>query len=533
MSRFFQLFLSVAVIFVAASCSNRARPGKECTAENHCRLKNDVAACERGYVWEDPDDQDNNACVEPPCECDTDASCNTACVCDSNCGVCDQENDQQFCSRHTAECGVVNELDLCNNLRAISCGSCTNQESCFAKSCECVPETASQLCLAVGKDCGELTARDRCGFQTTVNCGGCGIGEQCGGTTGPANVCNCLGETDAELCSAYSVSCGDATIVDGCGTTRTITCPDTCVGPETCGGSFGSNTCGQIICTTDDWCRGSSPLASGADYVYPGAIWASASDDIWMVGSYASIFHFDGAAWEQWGQLEAGADFEAVWGASAASPWLAGQNGLGYAFNASSWEAITGLSQMDVYGIWGVDANDVWAVGSSKFGSQGYVSHYDGIGWEDSYLSSLDTFYAIWGAAWNDIWAVGAYGYIYHYDGTDWTMHTKPTTNSLYGIWGLGADNVWAVGAAGTIAHWDGNTWTAEQVGTSALRGIMGSSASNIWAVGDGGTILNYAGSGWVAQNSGTSRDFGAIWVFSDGKAWVGAEGAVILSHSP
>ncbi len=103
----------------------------------------------------------------------------------------------------------------------------------------CVPPTSAELCLAAVRECGPLTVIDRCGTtRTVVSCGTCTAGEACAG-----GVCVCQPETSAAICQRLARSCGTATTTDNCGAARTVSC-GTCSGSSTCGGGSTPGGCG-------------------------------------------------------------------------------------------------------------------------------------------------------------------------------------------------------------------------------------------------------------------------------------------------
>lgn len=65
--------------------------------------------------------------------------------------------------------------------------------------------------------------------------------------------------------------------------------------------------------------------------------------------------------------------------------------------------------------------------------------------------ASSFSLYGLWGADADDIYAVGQGGRILHYDGADWNSLTSPTSETLLGVWGPSADDIFVVGENGTI----------------------------------------------------------------------------------
>lgn len=118
----------------------------------------------------------------------------------------------------------------------------------------------------------------------------------------------------------------------------------------------------------------------------------------------------------------------------------------------------------------------------------------------------------------DDIWSVGVQGYISHWDGVGWTTITSPITTTLNGVDFISATDGWAVGNGGLIAHWDGDSWKiirpytpAKSDGSLAfsyLEDVDFITPTDGWAVGSwshqgGGSslILRWDGQGWQEAN--------------------------------
>jgi hypothetical protein len=63
----------------------------------------------------------------------------------------------------------------------------------------------------------------------------------------------------------------------------------------------------------------------------------------------------------------------------------------------------------------------------------------------------------IWGVAANNVFAVGTSGIMLQYDGTFWHSIPSGTDDFLNSVWGSAPDNVFAVGENGTILRFDGD----------------------------------------------------------------------------
>ena len=85
-------------------------------------------------------------------------------------------------------------------------------------------------------------------------------------------------------------------------------------------------------------------------------------------------------------------------------------------------------------------------------GDFGITLHWDGSDWTSVSSSTTEFLRGVWGSEANDVWAVGgAPSTIVHWDGSTWTSVPTGTTTVLNGVWGSGASDVWAVGSSGTI----------------------------------------------------------------------------------
>ncbi len=191
----------------------------------------------------------------------------------------------------------------------------------------------------------------------------------------------------------------------------------------------------------------------------------------------------------------------------------------------SRWAARRYAATATIVDMWGVDDEQLWAVGGA-----GTILHGNGTSWEPQDSGTNAFLNAIWGADSRNIWAVGSSGVIRHWNGESWRPQVSGVKVPLRGIWGTGKDSVWAVGDSGTILRWDGSNWTREPLTLRVhLRGIWGSGPDNVWAVGSYGATLQWNGTGWRQQPSGTQADLRAIHGTSAQDIWaVGSHGTVL-----
>jgi hypothetical protein len=163
------------------------------------------------------------------------------------------------------------------------------------------------------------------------------------------------------------------------------------------------------------------------------------------------------AGWEWQNPLPQGNDLNAVWGSGSNDVFAVGDYGTILHYDGTKWTIISSGTTEGLYAIWGSGSNDIFAVGS-----RGKVLHYNGSAWTTMTSGiNYNRLYGVWGSGPNDVFAVGEYGTILHYNGTKWTIISSGTTEDLYGIWGSGPNDVFTVGGSGAILHYNGTTWSA------------------------------------------------------------------------
>ena len=181
---------------------------------------------------------------------------------------CEGESDAELCDANAFTCGEHTLTDTCGTERLVDCGDeaqvCGELETCggggIEGQCGCGDTRSdAELCEANALDCGEHTLTDSCGEERLVDCGNeadaCGEFETCGGG-GIEGQCGCTDpRTDTQICQLNSYACGELTITDSCGTERTLNCGDeaqVCDAFETCGGGGIEGQCGCTPEFTDE-----------------------------------------------------------------------------------------------------------------------------------------------------------------------------------------------------------------------------------------------------------------------------------------
>ena len=257
-------------------------------------------------------------------------------------------------------------------------------------------------------------------------------------------------------------------------------------------------------------------------------IWGNSRTDVFAVGSYGTILHYDGS---HWSSMNSGTTdhFYRVWGSSGTDVFAVGfdenSHGIIHHYDGLNWSVMPIPGSGNIYalrGIWGASRTDVFAVGTDT-NYQGVIYHYDGLNWSVMPIpGSILSLNGIWGSSGTDVFLVGENnqykGVILHYDGTSWSQMNSDTTDYLNSTWGSSGTDVFAVGLYGTVLHFDGSAWTLMNNGTSNyLCDIWGSSGTDVYAVGEAGIILHYDRVSWTPMSSSVTpynihTDIRGIW---------------------
>jgi hypothetical protein len=253
------------------------------------------------------------------------------------------------------------------------------------------------------------------------------------------------------------------------------------------------------------------------------------ANDAWAVGLGGALVHWNGTSampysrsllppppqtpWVP-GQLTG------LWASGPDDVWLL-TPGLVLRYDGSDWKEMLRRDNHAFSQVWGTSPTDVWVVGSTSPNLNGFILHWDGQEWTETYQGGAgDYLTGIWGAAPGELWAVGAQRILRHRDG-GWESDPGPLWGYV-GVWGVSADHVWVAGSGGVHEFSDGGWTNVLPLGTSgssALYSVRGSSEHDVWAVGAGG-IHHTVDGGWVTidDRNQTAND---VLPNGDGTAWV------------
>lgn len=231
------------------------------------------------------------------------------------------------------------------------------------------------------------------------------------------------------------------------------------------------------------------------------------------------------------------------------------------------WERVSYSGSTRINDIWGLAADDLWAVTDTEA-----ILHFDGSAWSVANAgTSRRPLYGVHGRSARDAWAVGDRGLAYRFDGTRWTrvsvgpdedllsVHVAPggavragtptgrilrwsgaswgeertadaDSGAVPSLWGAGDDAVFAGRTRGFLLRWDGVRWSA----LDDLRGVNaidGTAADALWGVGAYATVSRWEGRVWVHETPsglGIAHVHHAVRAFPDAVFVAGADGVLL-----
>ena len=277
------------------------------------------------------------------------------------------------------------------------------------------------------------------------------------------------------------------------------------------------------------------------------SISGTSAADVYTVGADTHdgmgpyVLHYDGQSWHRLITGKTGN----LWWISVTpidgSFYMAGEGGLvlRYQLSAHAFAPLPTLGTENLlFGIWGTDANHIWAVGAelSNQGSSGVVWRFDGTRWtSDAAIGKLipeglPILYKVWGRDEKDLYVVGDLGVVFHFDGAVWTRSTvdlggaMPSDSPLFTVHG-NATRVEAVGGLdnGLILESQGASFAnGASPQTPQMNGVFIRPDDAGVAVGIAGALAFRGAGGWQLQSPGvdTGLDFHGSWIDPEGGVW-------------
>jgi hypothetical protein len=264
------------------------------------------------------------------------------------------------------------------------------------------------------------------------------------------------------------------------------------------------------------------------------------ASDIYAVGADKGqgplVLHFDGTRWKE---LHTGQRGDLWWvQALPKGPVLmAGAGGMVLRYDGEHFERLQtpGLGRQTVYGVWGTEGDDFYAVGSAS-GRSGFVWHCRHGAFETEELpidelpvatGELPGFFKVFGMG-DDVWVVGAGGTVLRREGQGpFTRVPTTTKDTLFTVHGTGT-RLLTVGGAGNgvvLEERSGVFHDASPDGAGLIQGIFATDHGD-WASGERGMVYTRAAPSapFVAVDHGlvlpATSSLHSIFVDSSGGVW-------------
>jgi hypothetical protein len=272
----------------------------------------------------------------------------------------------------------------------------------------------------------------------------------------------------------------------------------------------------------------------------PGAllsVWGTSSEDVWAVGADArdgsgpTVLHFDGATWSRIETGEAAGDLWWVFGFDGGPIFMGGAGGMILRYEGGSFTRMSTPGTETVFGLWGADPSDMWAVGGASDSTGGFAWRLDGETWieEASLPADVPTDAAVWkiyGERSDDAWLVGSNGVALHWDGAQLRRADTGVGSSLFTVHARDGRYAAVGGAAtGIIVEREGDSWNnvTPEPPPSGLAGVtLGADGTGV-AVGSYGALYTRTKAGWgpAEIDITIAENLHGSWIDDDGGLWV------------
>ncbi len=205
-------------------------------------------------------------------------------------------------------------------------------------------------------------------------------------------------------------------------------------------------------------------------------MFAFSEGDYWLTHS-GLVFRVQGGTAQpyQFG-LDMGGPLHSSWGTSSSNMYSVGDYGTILHFDGSTWTKMQSGTTKGIGTIWGTSNTNIWASGFNPHTAESVLLHYNGVSWSTIDLSRLGTF-GVGANALNSCWVCDSAGHSVivasgssFYRETDngaWRSDSGHVPNSLgsgsfiglFNVTGNNANDFMGGGDGGLIIHWNGVTF--------------------------------------------------------------------------
>ncbi len=242
------------------------------------------------------------------------------------------------------------------------------------------------------------------------------------------------------------------------------------------------------------------------------AIHGLSNGDMYAVGNKGALLHNAGG---EWTDSPTGIDDDLfdVFAVSALDVFLVGEAGRIVRGVDGAWSTLTSGTGETLRGVWAADATHVFVVGDA-----GTLLASNGVSWAPESAPALD-YTDVWGVSANDVFAVARGGAIVERIGGVWTSVASPVASDLFAVWGTSTDRMFAAGANGALLRREAGVWQPMDSGVlDDFRGLSGS-GSSVWAVGTAGAVVHFEGTTRHVEPRTPVDAFNGLFVRSGGLA--------------
>ena len=166
------------------------------------------------------------------------------------------------------------------------------------------------------------------------------------------------------------------------------------------------------------------------DTVYPlRSVWGSSPDDVWAVGDFGTVVHWDGSEWKKM-VTPLTLSLNDVWGTSSNDIYILktsidNTSSLAH-YDGKNWQDLTALFPIgprNLNSFW-IDRNGIgYAVGNTTY-------RYNGSLFEQIDINQSRYSMRVRGYNSSNVFITGQMSRVYHYNGIDWTRYYELENNT-------------------------------------------------------------------------------------------------------
>jgi hypothetical protein len=211
-------------------------------------------------------------------------------------------------------------------------------------------------------------------------------------------------------------------------------------------------------------------------------LWSAPEGELWAVGADAAALHWDGQSWVG-SERAVAADMLDVWGVGK-RVWAVGSAGTILHGNGKVWRALSSGTKGSLRAVHGTGEHDVWAVGEE-------ILHWDGESWKQAYDDDAQL-YGVWAVTANDVWAVGDDangGVVFRLSEGRWQVHQRFPGRKLRKVWARVPTDVWVQYEKDGGLRWNGESWQElplperDVIYTPVAQALAGTRSEGVWLV--------------------------------------------------